>query len=114
MTREEEIIIAAKERADRHQIAESKLNDYNNHLYFYNRIYSAEMASFEEGAEWADKHPVNVWHDANEEPKRDSLILLIMQSGTAIVAKIIEPNHTFNHGERWAYINDLLPKRIEY
>lgn len=64
------------------------------------------------GAKWADNHPdlSSLWHDVNEEPKRGSLILLIMQSGTAIVAKIIEPNHTFNHGERWAYITDLLPK----
>ena len=34
-----------------------------------------------------------------------------MQSGNPIVAKIIEPNHTFNHGERWAYIDDLLEKQ---
>lgn len=54
-----------------------------------------------------------IWHNEDEEPKRGSLILLIMQSGTAIVAKIIEPNHTFNHGERWAYIDDLLEKQNE-
>jgi hypothetical protein len=34
-----------------------------------------------------------------------------MQSGTPVVAKIIESNHTFNHGERWAYIDDLLEKQ---
>ena len=54
-----------------------------------------------------------IWHNENEEPQRGRLILLIMQSGTAIVAKIIEPNHTFNHGERWAYIDDLLEKQNE-
>ncbi len=54
-----------------------------------------------------------VWHNEDEEPQKDSLILLIMQSGTPIVAKIIEPNHTFNHGERWAYIDDLLEKQGE-
>ena len=53
----------------------------------------------------------SIWHNEYEEPKRDSLILLIMQSGTPIVAKIIEPNHTFSHGERWAYIDDLLEKQ---
>ena len=52
----------------------------------------------------------SIWHNEDEEPQRDSLILLIMQSGTPIVAKIIEPNHTFNHGEKWAYIDDLLEK----
>ncbi len=55
----------------------------------------------------------SIWHNEYEEPQRDSLILLIMQSGTPIVAKIIEPNHTFNHGERWAYIDDLLEKQSE-
>ena len=53
----------------------------------------------------------SIWHNEDEEPKRDNLILLIMQSGTPIVAKIIEPNHTFEHGERWAYIDDLLEKQ---
>lgn len=57
--------------------------------------------------------PAGIWHDSNKEPQRGSLILLIMQSGTPIVAKIIEPNHTFNHGERWAYIDELL-KLSEY
>ena len=55
----------------------------------------------------------SVWHNEDEEPQRGSLILLIMQSGTPIVAKIIEPNHTFNHGERWAYIDDLLEKQVD-
>ena len=64
---------------------------------------------------WLEKQgkQKTVWHNEDEEPKRGSLILLIMQSGTPIVAKIIEPNHTFNHGERWAYIDDLLEKQGE-
>ena len=110
MTRKEEIIEAARSRAERHQITEMKVYGGDKCNYSYGRIYNSEMASFEAGAEWADEHSINVWHDASEEPKRGSLILLIMQSGTAIVAKIIEPNHTFNHGEKWAYISDLLPK----
>lgn len=55
----------------------------------------------------------SIWHNEDEEPQRGSLILLIMQSGTPIVAKIIEPNHSFNHGERWAYIDDLLEIQSE-
>ena len=64
---------------------------------------------------WVEKQgeQKSIWHNEDEEPKRGSLILLIMQSGTPIVAKIIEPNHTFNHGERWAYIDDLLEKQAE-
>lgn len=61
MTREEKIIITARERADRHQIAERELNNYNNQLYFYDRIYNAEIVSFEAGVEWADNHPKSPW-----------------------------------------------------
>lgn len=61
---------------------------------------------------WLEKkgEQKSIWHNEDEEPQRGSLILLVMQSGTPIVAKIIEPNHTFNHGERWAYIDDLFEK----
>ena len=64
---------------------------------------------------WLEKQckQKSIWHNEDEEPQRGSLILLIMQSGTPIVAKIIEPNHTFNRGERWAYIDDLLEKQGE-
>ena len=64
---------------------------------------------------WLEKQgeKKSIWHNEDEGPKRGSLILLIMQSGTPIVAKIIEPNHTFNHGERWAYIDDLLENQGE-
>ena len=64
---------------------------------------------------WLEKQgeQKSIWHNEDEEPQRGSLILLIMQSRTPIVAKIIEPNHTFNHGERWAYIDDLLEKEGE-
>lgn len=102
MTREEEINKAAENNTEIECGLKLKLEED----WEVRDITNAFIA----GAKWADEHPINVWHNANEEPKRGSLILLIMQSGTAIVAKIIEPNHTFNHGERWAYINDLLPK----
>ena len=47
---------------------------------FYERIfeegsYYGPRDCFEEGAEWADKHPINVWHDANEEPKLNQWFL---------------------------------------
>lgn len=72
-------------------------------------------AKLEDALAWLEKQGEQrpIWHNEDEEPKRGSLILLIMQSGTPIVAKIIEPNHTFNHGERWAYIDDLLEKQAE-
>lgn len=64
---------------------------------------------------WLEKQgeQKSIWHNEDEEPQRGSLILLIMQSGIPIVAKVVEPNHTFNHGERWAYIDDLFERQGE-
>ena len=74
-----------------------------------------EVLKSKEWIAWLEKQgeKKSIWHNEDEEPQRGSLILLVMQSGTPIVAKIIEPNHTFNHGERWAYIDDLLEKQDE-
>ena len=54
MTREEEIIEAARTRAERHQIAEMELYRGDKFNYSYGRIYNSEIASFEAGAKWAD------------------------------------------------------------
>lgn len=32
--------------------------------------------SFMEGAKWADKHPINLWHKVDEEPSKDTYILI--------------------------------------
>ena len=77
MTREEEMLEAARERADRHQIAERELNNYNSQLYFYDRIYNSEMASFEDGAKWSDKHPKCPWISVGERlPEAGEEVLL--------------------------------------
>lgn len=67
MTRKEEILNTARTRADRHQIAEIELHKDNKQLYFYDRIYNAEIASFEAGAQWADEHPISSWISVKEE-----------------------------------------------
>lgn len=54
MTREEEIVNAARTRAERHQIAEMELYRGDKCNYSYGRIYFSEIASFEAGAKWAD------------------------------------------------------------
>lgn len=72
--------------------------------------------AFAVGATWADEHPIDVWHDASEEPQENEYVLIqddennydvtLTQStdewdtwcGTC---KII----------RWAYLKDLLPKQ---
>lgn len=76
MTREEEIISAARTRAERHQIAEMELYRGDKCNYSYGRIYNSEITSFEAGARWADNHPINVWHDTSEEPVKDTHILI--------------------------------------
>ena len=35
----------------------------------------SDVIHFEYGARWADEHPVNVWHDTNEEPTYNELML---------------------------------------
>lgn len=87
-------------------------------LVTWSTSYSASGVTKEDADNliaWLEKQgeQKSIWHNEDEEPQRGSLILLVMQSGTPIVAKIIEPNHTFNHGERWAYIDDLLEKQDE-
>lgn len=80
--------------------------------YIESRKITPNHPIADEWIAWLEKQGKQkpVWHDDSDEPIRGSLILLIMQSGTPVVAKIVEPNHTFNHGERWAYIDDLLKK----
>lgn len=126
MTRYEEIVNAAREKAERHQIAEMELYKGDKCNYSYERIYNSEIASFEAGVQWADNHPVNVWHDASEEPKIGSNIVAIDSDGNWWD---IRPYHGDYDGyglkkgwrscirtydiQKWAYISDLLPKGCE-
>lgn len=99
MTREEQIIAEAKKHY---------YDDINCHNAFLH------------GVEWADEHPVDVWHDASEVPAgRDWRILCEDESGKCWVASrrdafTIGYNwQEFAEDEaltRWAYIKDLLPK----
>ena len=93
------------------------------------QYYSAEdlTKAFRDGAEWADMHPVNVWHDASEEPQGKYEIIYQDEFNhiwLATYRKNIEQYKNWweecvacNYIVRWAYISDLLPngstKRIE-
>ena len=77
--------------------------------------------SFLHGVEWADEHPVDVWHDANEEPKEEEFILLEVintrSEGDEVKYFIeysrkwvVDSMKTEGFKCRWAYIKDLLPK----
>lgn len=122
MTREEEICNAIKDSG----ICGYKYDDLlTNNEYSGGDIQSA----FIEGAEWADNHPINVWHDACEEPKNGQHVLAIDYNGEprSGIYKSINGgifdfkyiNGIFLSDElvfvwdlviRWAYIDDLLPK----
>lgn len=107
MTRDKEIITACKG--------------------FLSRYPSIDQAGlpigFLDGAVWSDKHPVNVWHDASEEPQGDNWKILCVDdfdlSWVAKRAGIVElfnnwDEYTVLEGVKiWAYISDLLPKQFK-
>ena len=82
------------------------------------RYYSAEdlAKAFRDGAEWVNEHPVNVWHDKNEEPQEDGWVLVQFDNDaydTISLPKFVDVFHYFvemHNFIRWAYIDDLLPK----
>ena len=81
-------------------------------------------SAFEEGAKWADMHPVNVWHDASEEPLlEDKEIIFLNEQDIAYISVRFSGTFTFMLEEltwekfvellrisKWAYIKDLMPK----
>ena len=80
------------------------------------QYYSAEdlTKAFRDGAEWADMHPVNVWHDASEEPICGKRLLIL---NTNLVVSIFNYTGKTNWSllascgiYQYAYISDLLPK----
>lgn len=100
MTREEQIFEASK------KFSEYEYNQTNFENGFIN------------GAKWADKNPVNVWHDASEMPKEGGWILIQFDDDIYETFALSDIDaDTFcdcckKYGViRWAYISDLLPKR---
>lgn len=101
MTREEEIIQA------------SEIFSTNDLLSFGGACEELDYG-FREGAKWADKNPINVWHDASEEPVCGKRLLLLH---TNSVVSIFEYTGKRSWSMlvscgicQYAYINDLLPK----
>lgn len=104
MTRDEEIITACK-----------------GFLSRYPSIDQAGLSiGFLDGAVWADKHPVNVWHDASEEPQGDNYkIFCVDDFDFCWVDRRVDACSLHNKWDEyaevecvkmWAYISDLLPK----
>lgn len=99
MTRDEDVIIEAKKY-------------YRNDIKCYD--------AFLHGVEWADAHPINVWHDASEEPKGVYQIMCQDKFAKYWMTDYYEDKEYNGKGWkecvececiiRWAYISDLLPK----
>ena len=96
MTREEQILSEAKK-----------------HYYDSINCHNA----FLHGVEWADEHPINVWHDASEMPKEGEWILVQYDEDcydTLVLSDLLTDifyARCKKYGDiRWAYISDLLLK----
>ena len=86
------------------------------------RTYEQSLMAtgFEAGAGWADKHPINVWHDANEFPNKAFPIIVEIDDDIEPSYEVISIDETdekfweFLVSDRditmWAYVKDLLPK----
>lgn len=114
MTREEELY----ETAD---------NFSEDHKYEEDLDYVSLKMAFIEGAEWADNHPINVWHDVSEMPKENYKNIIYQTNYYSMYNVHIDfiptclrsckiTSRSWNefvkevNMRRWAYINDLLPK----
>ena len=127
MTREEEIINAAIEarmasaetlttRGTHHSIDDVPFVDK---MITYDEV--AENA-FIKGAEWADTHPINVWHDVTEEPmdRRRTIVLYGTNPVGVTSCNYEDILLTFRETwsayvflskfSLWAYLDELLPK----
>ena len=77
----------------------------------------------EEGIRWADEHPINMWHDTNEEPIEEKEIIFLNKQDIAYISKRFDGTFSYMLEDfyweeyvnllkisKWAYIVDLLPK----
>lgn len=103
MIRDEDVIIEAKKY-------------YRNDIKCYD--------AFLHGVEWAEEQIANVWHDASEEPRIGSNIVVVDKKGQWWDIQPYDGEYDgyggltgwrccvvhYNNIQSWAYIEDLLPK----
>lgn len=78
------------------------------------------MSAFIAGAKWADEHPKDVWHSADEEPNDGTHILMEYKFLNTKEFKSYNKDcdglvnwdilKKYYGISRWAYIYDLIPK----
>ena len=123
MTRKEQIYEAEK-RICTH-VRQTNEQDYHGHFYTECSYDPIEGTGFRRGAEWADNHPINVWHDASEEPTIEQTHILATNETDIIEVFHLSEGRKYNFDgylmdwsrvvesfnlTKWAYISDLLPK----
>ena len=86
-----------------------QIEKFASQCYEDGEKYSAFIA----GAIWADRNPVNVWHDASEIPE-EFPILCLDKFGDLLIYEEGWPECVeFNDISKWAYVKDLLPKQLD-
>lgn len=79
----------------------------------------SDVIHFENGAKWADEHPVNMWHNMSEEPQDNYIVLCDGLDNLQWVENCQHIDIYYANWQdyvkafkvnRWAYISDLLPK----
>lgn len=96
--------------------------------YFLMRSYIyGPIDCFKEGVKWADNHPKNIWHDANEMPTENNKSIIYQTNYCSMYNVNITfiptclrsckiTSSSWNefveevNMRRWAYTDDLLPK----
>ena len=116
MRREEEIAAAFYDYSDALKL--STFGDFE---------YIDIQEAFEEGAEWSDNHPKNVWHDAIEIPRMNHKNIIyqtnycpLFNVHIAFVPTCLRSGKITSYSwnefvkdvnmRRWAYTDDLFPK----
>ena len=76
---------------------------------------------FEAGARWSDSNPKDglislslVWHDSSEIPQHDALILFQSTYGDILLIRFQDRKSSMATIQRWAYVDDLLPKEVRH
>ena len=83
-----------------------------------NRYDIEEICGFVQGAQWADAHPIEVWHEASEKPRAKEWILVQFEEDEYETLALDDLGvDTWSDWWcknykviRYAYITDLLPK----
>ena len=118
MKREEEIKQASKSYASK--MCDLCLDEYCKEKGLVCHQFKEYVAAYSKGVKWADEHPQNVWHSADEEPAGGywRIICQDEEGGCWVENRndAMRLHNTWNEYVaielivKWAYIKDLLPK----